>query len=622
MSGQSISRTHDGIPIYDGSPELLPLFREEALQYLMTYEHKKRYLVGPRLAKELQGTAKLAIRNMVTRDPQWLSHPRGVYTLLQHLEDVIAKPSLPEASRFVMKFFYNFQRRRCESMTSWIARHAEALWEASQALRKVEKEFGGKKHSPGQHTQRRMSWSSTVGTGETHGYQGPRTNTDPFDEHGRLIQDDDDDDDEAERDSRHDDWGWYEGWETWSRNSGWSGHSWKTPEYEPPASWDVSSDIFIPEFLAGFLLLHRANLDTHERSQVMAAIRGEFSTASVGKALRELWSDDDLARRDRSKMSSALMVEEEGEEELEALHADLEDPEIQLLDEESREAYFVEQDKAEEALEAMRTQKATLKEARWKQKQIKLGRGYFPPKPFAPRPTSQNTSQARGDLKCFRCGGPHLARNCPNPSKEARVAEQEAHFAFSAEEDILFGEKVRAQGNPILGGEYAGHVGDPAMTPQEMILKCQGIIDSGATSSLGSIEALEAVMNANLREHGDSQITIDTRERPTFRFGNGQTRECVSTAHVGISAGDQKGEMTVHVHDAPNQPVLVSRKALARLGAVIDFGEKVAIYKKVDATRVVPLREAQNGHLLMPLTGDILSGGHKRDTVFVSLSAE
>ena len=185
MSGQSISRTHDGIPIYDGSPELLPLFREEALQYLMTYEHKKRYLVGPRLAKELQGTAKLAIRNMVTRDPQWLSHPRGVYTLLQHLEDVIAKPSLPEASRFVMKFFYNFQRKRCESMTSWIARHAEALWEASQALRKVEKEFGGKNNSPGQNTQRRMSWSSTVGTGETYGQQGRRQNTDLFDDHGR-----------------------------------------------------------------------------------------------------------------------------------------------------------------------------------------------------------------------------------------------------------------------------------------------------------------------------------------------------------------------------------------------------------------------------------------------------
>ena len=468
MSGQSISRTHDGIPIYDGSPELLPLFREEALQYLMTYEHKKRYLVGPRLAKELQGTAKLAIRNMVTRDPQWLSHPRGVYTLLQHLEDVIAKPSLPEASRFVMKFFYNFQRRRCESMTSWIARHAEALWEASQALRKVEKEFGGKNNSPGQNTQRRMSWSSTVGTGETYGQQGRRQNTDLFDEHGRLAEGEDEED-ETERHSHNEDWGWYDGWETWSRNTGWSGHSWKTPEYEPPASWDISSDIFIPEFLAGFLLLHRANLDTNERSQVMAAIRGEFSTASVGKALRELWSDEDLARRDRAKMSSALLVDEEFEEESEALHVDMDDSEIQMLDEESKEAYFLEQSRAEEALEALRSQKATLKEARWKQKQIKLGRGYFPRKPFAGRPSSQGAQQPRGDIKCFRCGGPHLARNCPNPSKEARVAEQEAHFAFSAEETVLFGEHIRDTGNPILGGVYAGHIGDSAMTPQEMI---------------------------------------------------------------------------------------------------------------------------------------------------------
>ena len=29
-------------------------------------------------------------------------------------------------------------------MTSWIARHAEALWEASQALRKVEKSLGAR----------------------------------------------------------------------------------------------------------------------------------------------------------------------------------------------------------------------------------------------------------------------------------------------------------------------------------------------------------------------------------------------------------------------------------------------------------------------------------------------
>ena len=55
-------------------------------------------------------------------------------------------------------------------------------------------------------------------------------------------------------------------------------------------------------------------------------------------------------------------------------------------------------------------------------------------------------------------------------------------------------------------------------------------------------------MNANLREHGNSRITTYVDERPTFRFGNGQTRECISTADLGVSAGSQKGEMTVHVH--------------------------------------------------------------------------
>lgn len=142
MAERSIQRTGDGVPKYDGTPELLPLYKEEAVQYLMTFEHKKRYLAGPRLIKELEGTAKVAVRTKTLRDPQWVSHPRGVYALLEHLEASVGRPSLPEASRHVMKFFYNLQRRKGETMTSWITRHADALWEASQALRKVQKEHG------------------------------------------------------------------------------------------------------------------------------------------------------------------------------------------------------------------------------------------------------------------------------------------------------------------------------------------------------------------------------------------------------------------------------------------------------------------------------------------------
>ena len=159
-------------------------------------------------------------------------------------------------------------------------------------------------------------------------------------------------------------------------------------------------------------------------------------------------------------------------------------------------------------------------------------------------------------------------------------------------------------------------------TTKDMIDTCYGIIDSGATASLGSIQAMEAVMLKNLEGKGESGMRIDTSNKPTFRFGNGQTRGCISTAQVNVRAGEQKGQMTVHAHDVPNQPVLISRRALESLGAVIDFEEKIAVHKRVDPTKTVPLREAENGHLLMPLTGDLLEGHMSRETPFVSLSTE
>lgn len=49
----------------------------------------------------------------------------------------------------------------------------------------------------------------------------------------------------------------------------------------------MTEEIFIPEFLAGLLLLHRSGLEPNEKSNSLAAIKGEFSTWSAGKALRE-----------------------------------------------------------------------------------------------------------------------------------------------------------------------------------------------------------------------------------------------------------------------------------------------------------------------------------------------
>ena len=606
MAG-TIQRTSDGVPIFDGSPELLTLYREEAVQYLMTFEYKKRYLAGPRLVKELQGTAKTAVRNMTLRNPQWVSHPRGVFVLLEHLEGVVAKPSLVEASRFIMKYFYGLQRKKFETMTSWITRHSEALWEASQSLRKVQKEYGPRtkaESSQGWHDHGPRSGVPSQ-TGSVSGDPGP------FRDDGRLDEADDDEENFGN-------YGWWQGehqdWRAQGHgNYGWSGwgyQSWHSKEYEPPESWDTSSEVFLPEFLVGFLLLHRSGLDTHERANVLAAIRGEFSPQTVAKALREQWSDDDLNKRDRAKFGAAMTAVGGEDEELEALMVD-DDDHLQDLSHEDQQAYMLEQSRVDEALAAIQTQKTTLKEARWKQKQLKLGRGYFPPKPYQrPGPSGGSTKKPVGE-GCFKCGGPHLARDCPKKmEKEARVSEEAAEIAFGVtriqEDDNLYGSVVEETAMEAVEGE-------------QVLKTCYGIIDSGATSSLGSIDALEEVMKANLATHGDSKMEIDLNQKPTFKFGNGQKKTCLSTVHMGMEAGSKSGRMEVHVHDSPMQPVLVSRKALKALGAVIDFEEGTIIYKRINKKKVVKLKEAANGHLLMPLTGNLLLGAEDRSQACESL---
>ena len=149
-----------------------------------------------------------------------------------------------------------------------------------------------------------------------------------------------------------------------------------------------------------------------------------------------------------------------------------------------------------------------------------------------------------------------------------------------------------------------------------------GVIDSGATASLGSAEALEKIMAQNLLTSGNSHMTIDTDHKPVFKFGNGARRQCISTVKMRMAAGDKDGNMEIHVHDTPGQPILVSRRALRSLGAVLDFAENKIIYKKVDPKVVVDLEEAPNGHLLMPLTGNLLERGRARNTPFTSLDAE
>ena len=583
------------IPSFDGSPEGLPSYREAVLQYLMATESHKRYLVGPRLVQKLSGIAKVLVRSQTLKDPQWLANPRGAYTLLGFLEDTLERPSLIEANKHVMSFFYQLERKRGETMTEWVARHTDKLWEASRSLQRVQREYGQLETKGGKEWKDYKSVSS-------------RTSERNYMSHGGPFRDDgllDEEDDETNEDSEHQAWDWNKS--SWSWSESWGAWSWKSPEYEPPATWSFDDKPFIPEFLAGFLLLHRSGLEPSERSNILASIKGEFTTQAVARALREQWSDSDVVKRDKAKASAAYYVDEDEDDE--AYYNEVDAADFSQWDQAAQDAFLAEQDVIDEALEAIKIQKSTLKEARWRQRQIKLGRNFYPPKPYKGGGKGSSKGGGRppkGDIQCFRCGGPHYQDQCPKPPKDksAQVAnEEEAEIAFSA-------------------WEFAGQANtdEPNGDAEEKFK--YGIIDSGATASLGSVDALEDLMIANIQNYGDSKMHVNTAKKPTFRFGNGMKKECLSTVNLSIGAGNKKGNMEIHVHDSPGQPVLISRKALAALGAVVDFEENKVIYKAVDPKTVMTLKQAENGHLLMPLSGNILQGGQKRDTPFFSLDAE
>ena len=76
------------------------------------------------------------------------------------------------------------------------------------------------------------------------------------------------------------------------------------------------------------------------------------------------------------------------------------------------------------------------------------------------------------------------------------------------------------------------------MTTQEAMRKGWCVIDGGATRTLGSMVALQSVVDCNTAQTGQTKVLkVDTDRRPTFSFGNSSENTCVSTVELGVQAG-------------------------------------------------------------------------------------
>ncbi|CAE7337263.1 unnamed protein product, partial [Symbiodinium sp. KB8] len=133
------------------------------------------------------------------------------------------------------------------------------------------------------------------------------------------------------------------------------------------------------------------------------------------------------------------------------------------------------------------------------------------------------------------------------------------------------------------------------------------VLDSGATESVGSLEAIQAVMHRRRELYGVETVKICPNPRKTFRFGDGEQLSAMSYVELPQKLHRREISFSVYSLDVPRVPILMSIRTLKKLGAIVDFGERTVCFHKVDQSIVIPLTETRSGHLLIDLTKDWLN---------------
>lgn len=229
-----------------------------------------------------------------------------------------------------------------------------------------------------------------------------------------------------------------------------------------------------------------------------------------------------------------------------------------------------------------------------------MNRQYFQPKITVT--TRTGDKDKKKGISCFRCGGNHRVRDCPD-----RQAPRSSGSAQLAEEApfVCYAKREEDEGYQAMSCEEE-ETRKNRMTTAQAVDAGYGIIDGGATRTLGSTYALDAIIEENIRKRDDGGIIeVDTGNTPKFGFGNSSTDTCVSTAKLRITAASRPGVLEVHALDRGKGPVLLSISTLRALKAVIDFESDIVVFRGIDDKKAIKATRSQAGHQMLPLTDDL-----------------
>jgi hypothetical protein len=216
---------------------------------------------------------------------------------------------------------------------------------------------------------------------------------------------------------------------------------------------------------------------------------------------------------------------------------------------------------------------------------------------------------ANGNVGCFICGDRgHGFRNCPKRNNNGSPGGHHNKGTFWVE---------AVTPSPLA---FVGMVAQASK--RIMDTTGYGVLDLGATETVGSLEALESLMALRHQQAGeDEQIQVFTGPsvNKPFRFGNGGIKFSESYVLIPQRLGEARVMLGLYTIDANKVPILIGMKTLEKLGAIIDVQGQCMVLANVAPDFKIPLGKSHAGHLLVDLTSDWLRVGQHLKTQFAGV---
>ena len=224
---------------------------------------------------------------------------------------------------------------------------------------------------------------------------------------------------------------------------------------------------------------------------------------------------------------------------------------------------------------------------------------------------------------CFICGNKsHDFRHCPKRQTKGQ-GRGAVHFAADVgtiyfTEDFPGASSGSGTPSPVAIYAIEEDGADNEIFSQDASEDLSGyaVLDSGATETVASLPALEALMRARERMRSfpmDPSFQVLDQPPKKFKFGNGEFAVSSSYLLLPQQIGDHQVDLGIYTLDVVGVPILLGIKTMVKLHAVVDFVHCRAVFASIDAGLVVPLKRSRSGQLLVSLKDNWLQQGHRLD---------